>query len=54
MEGVGASADFGAVFENGIDELFGDGAAADEFEVIDLGKELVAAGMDLGGGGCHM
>jgi hypothetical protein len=54
MEGVRAATDFGAVFENGIDELFGDGAAADELEVIDLGKELAAAGMKLGGGGCHM
>ncbi len=40
VEGVGPAADFGAVFENGVDELFGNGAAADLIEVFDLGEEL--------------
>jgi len=42
---------FRAVFEDTLNELFGDGATPDLFEVVDLGKELATTGVELGGGG---
>jgi hypothetical protein len=45
---------YGAVLENGVDELFGDGAAADLIEVFDLGEKLAAARVELGGGGFNV
>ncbi len=54
VESVAPASDFGAVLENGVDELFGDGAAADLIEVFDLGEKLAAASEELGGGGLNM
>ena len=55
VEGVGPTLDFGAILENGLYELFGDGAASDLIKVFDLGKELAATSMKLSGGGAlHM
>lgn len=50
IEGVRAAANLGAVFANTLDELFGDGAAPNLIEVVDLGEEFAAAGVELDGG----
>lgn len=47
VEGVGPSTNFGAVFEDTFNKLFGDGTTADLFEVFNLGKELAATGEKL-------
>jgi hypothetical protein len=55
IESVGPATDFGAVFADALDKLFGDGATADLIEIFDLGKELTATCVELGGGGwLHM
>jgi len=43
IEGVGAAAHLLPVLADTLDELLGDGAAADLIEVLDLGEELAAA-----------
>lgn len=50
VKGVRSASNFGAIFVDAFDELFGDGAAPDLIEVFDLGKKLTATGVELVGG----
>ncbi len=53
VESVGPASNFGAVLENGIDELCGNGAAVDLIEFFDLGEMLAVASEELGVGGLN-
>ncbi len=53
VESAGPALNFGAVLENGIDELCGNGAAADLIEFFDLGEMLAVASEELGGSGLN-
>jgi len=50
VDGVGPTLDFAAFLENRLDELFGNGAAANLIEAFDLGNELAVASVEFGAG----